>query len=71
MSLEIINDSNYIENTSLSLNRINIELPNNCKNCDLNNFYIWGTIINGKIKTELRCMRCGNIISIYKKTKSR
>ena len=41
-----------------------LEIPLECKKCGLPNFKIWGTTIRGRLKIEVRCIRCGTIQSI-------
>ena len=41
-----------------------LEIPPECEECGLPNFKIWGTMIRGKLKIEVRCIRCGSIQSI-------
>ena len=41
-----------------------LEIPAKCGGCGLPNFNIWGTMIRGKLKIEVRCIRCGSIQSI-------
>lgn len=40
-----------------------LEVPDICQ-CGFNNFYYWGTKMNGKIHIEVSCMRCGKKNSI-------
>jgi hypothetical protein len=38
---------------------MNIGIPRECPECEFLNFYIWGTMIGGRLYIEMRCMRCG------------
>ena len=40
-----------------------LEIPPEYEECGLPNFNIWGTMIRGKLKIEVRCIRCGSIQS--------
>lgn len=39
-----------------------LKLLERCPECMSNNFYIWGTKINGSFNIEIRCIKCGMII---------
>ena len=41
-----------------------LEIPPECEECGLLNFKIWGTRIRGRLKIEVRCIRCGSIQNI-------
>lgn len=38
---------------------MNLPLPSKCPECGFENIYVWGTRINGVVKIEVRCCRCG------------
>ena len=42
-------------------NKVRIELPEKC-GCGSENLKVWGTRINGRVKVDVRCMRCGKIL---------
>lgn len=39
--------------------KIDIEIPVECTNCKFSNFYVWGTLVNSRLKIEVRCIKCG------------
>ncbi len=41
---------------------LDLNFKNTCYNCGSNNFNIWGTVISGHLKIEVRCMSCGEIL---------
>jgi hypothetical protein len=59
-------ESLHSNGISLSFNRLEIKLVKNCEKCLCNNFYIWGTVIKNELRIELRCVKCGKIISRIK-----
>jgi len=38
---------------------LSIVVPRECSSCGFGNFYIWGTVVGGRLRVEARCMRCG------------
>lgn len=42
-------------------NELRLELPEKC-GCGSENLKVWGTRINGRVKVDVRCMRCGKIL---------
>ena len=38
---------------------LSIVVPRECSSCRFGNFYIWGTVVGGRFRVEVRCMRCG------------
>jgi len=44
----------------------NIHIPHECPECRFLNFYIWGTMIGGRLYIETRCMRCGAKVLLVK-----
>jgi len=59
-------ESPHSNGISLSFDRVEIKLVKNCDRCYCNNFYIWGTVIKSILRIELRCIKCGKIISFIK-----
>ncbi len=59
-------ESLHSDGISLSFDRVVIKLIKNCDRCYCNNFYIWGTVIQSVLKIQLRCIKCGKIISLIK-----
>jgi len=41
---------------------LEIELPEKCE-CGFPNLHIWGTRTNGRLRIEVRCIRCGKLLS--------
>jgi len=39
--------------------KVEVDIPGSCGGCGFSNFNIWGTITYGKMRLEVRCMRCG------------
>jgi len=39
--------------------KMSIEFSDECPHCNFHNMNIWGTIIDGTSKIDVRCMRCG------------
>lgn len=42
---------------------LDIEIPESCYECGLSNVNIWGTRTNGRLRVEVKCMRCGKPLS--------
>jgi hypothetical protein len=42
-------------------NELRVELPEKC-GCGSENLKVWGTRIEGLVKIDVRCMRCGKIL---------
>lgn len=42
-------------------NELILELPEKC-GCGSENLSVWGTRIEGRVKVDVRCMRCGKIL---------
>jgi len=42
-------------------NELKVGLPEKCV-CGSENLKIWGTRLNGRVKVELRCIRCGKVL---------
>lgn len=42
-------------------NELKFELPEKYV-CGFENLKIWGTRLNGRVKVEFRCMRCGKVL---------
>lgn len=42
-------------------NELRIEFPEKC-GCGSENLNVWGTRIKGRVKVDVRCMRCGKIL---------
>lgn len=40
--------------------KFSLRLPNRCPECNSVIFYIWGTLINGRLYTEIACKGCGS-----------
>lgn len=40
---------------------LNVKLPELC-DCGSENLKIWGTRIDGRVRIDVRCMRCGMIL---------
>ena len=59
-------ESYHSDGISLSSNKVEITLVENCDRCKCNNYYIWGTVINSELKIQLRCIKCGKKISCIK-----
>jgi hypothetical protein len=38
---------------------LNIAVPLRCSSCGFGNYNIWGTVVSGRLRVEVRCMRCG------------
>jgi hypothetical protein len=38
---------------------LSIVIPRECSSCGFGNFYIWSTVLGGRLRVEVRCMRCG------------
>ena len=38
---------------------LNIAVPLRCSSCGFGNYNIWGTVVGGRFRVEVRCMRCG------------
>ena len=38
---------------------LSIVVPRECSSCGFGNFNIWGTVVGGRLRVEVRCMRCG------------
>jgi hypothetical protein len=38
---------------------LNIAVPLKCSSCGFSNFNIWGTLTGGRLRVEVRCMKCG------------
>ena len=38
---------------------VKLQFNENCFNCGCENVNIWGTIISGTLRMDVRCMRCG------------
>jgi len=45
---------------------VELELPERCQ-CDFPNLKIHGTRISGRLKIEIRCMRCGKPLVVVEK----
>jgi len=50
-------ESDYVESSQHDV----LYIPEECSGCGLRNFKIWGTLLNGALKIEVRCMRCGQV----------
>lgn len=37
----------------------NFAVPLRCSSCGFGNYNIWGTVVGGRLRVEVRCMRCG------------
>jgi len=42
--------------------KFSLRLPTRCPECNSVIFYIWGTLINGRLYTEVACKECGNAV---------
>jgi len=49
------------------LDFVDLTLNEKCEYCGSSNANIWGTVTNGRINIETRCMRCGSIHETIKK----
>ncbi len=58
--------NNHSDGISLSSDKVEITLVENCDRCKCNNYYIWGTVINSELNIQLRCIKCGKKISCIK-----
>jgi hypothetical protein len=38
---------------------LSIVVPRECSSCGFGNFNICGTVVGGRLRVEVRCMRCG------------
>ena len=48
--------------SELRVKTVELELPERCR-CGFSNLNIWGTRMNGRLRIEVRCMRCGKPLS--------
>ena len=47
---------------------LNIAVPLRCSSCGFGNFNIWGTVVGGRLRVEVRCMRCGKVNGSLERT---
>ena len=47
--------------TKQAIHKLRGELPGRC-DCGSENLNIWGTRIEGRVRIDVRCMRCGKIL---------
>ena len=54
-----LNEEHVRESEVMKRRTIEIEIPESCHECGFENLNIRGSRLNGRIKVEVRCMRCG------------
>lgn len=49
------------EEQSVKLAEFNMKIPTSCPQCGSVIFYLWGTLVNGRLYTEVVCKKCGTM----------
>ena len=63
-SVYIVDDAKDVfDDSNINSEQVTINIPVTCDECKSNNFYLWGTNINNKLKIDIKCIKCGKIAS--------
>ena len=46
---------------SAELTELHMKIPTICPECGSVIFYLWGTLVNGRLYTEVVCKKCGTM----------
>lgn len=59
IGLKKYSESRVVVSAEKSDHVLSIVIPRECSSCGFGNFYLWGTVVGGRLRMEVRCMRCG------------